>query len=276
MATQDQDPGKKPGIELHGAVWMTAGGASLGGKGRIGLLAKVAECGSITQAAKAFGMSYKAAWDAIDSMNNLAGEALVARSVGGKGGGGTSLTQRGQQLVANFRILEQEHQRFVEELSKQADGLASDYFLIRRMAMKTSAGNQFQGKITRIKAGAVNDEIELEVTGGQKIVATVSCESTEGLGLCLGMDAFALIPSASIMLVTDDTGAKFSARNRLSGTIDRVKTGAVNTEVLINLPGGGSVLAMVTNDSSERLGLVRGGFAAAIFKASSVVIGVPA
>lgn len=267
---------KNQGIELHGSVWMTAGGASLGGKGRIELLAKVVECGSITQAAKAFGMSYKAAWDAIDTMNNLAGEPLVARLVGGKGGGGTRLTQRGQQLVNNFRIIEKEHQRFVEELGKQAAGLANDYLLIRRMGMKTSARNQFQGRITCIKSGAVNDEIELEVTGGQKIVATVTCESTEGLGLSVGMDAFALIKSSSIILVTDDKDVKFSARNRLTGTIDRVKTGAVNTEVVINLPGGGSVSAIVTNDSSDSLGLLQGMFVSAIFKASSVIIGVPA
>lgn len=50
-------------IELQGAIWMTVGGANLGGPGLIALLAKIAECGSITQAAKAIKMSYKAAWE---------------------------------------------------------------------------------------------------------------------------------------------------------------------------------------------------------------------
>ena len=70
-------------IELKGTIWMTVGDANLGGPGRIALLAKIAECGSITQAAKAMKMSYKAAWDAVDAMNNLAGEPLVERSSGG-------------------------------------------------------------------------------------------------------------------------------------------------------------------------------------------------
>lgn len=74
--------GKKAGIELHGSIWMTVGGANLGGPGRIELLSRIADCGSITQAAKAIGMSYKAAWDAIDTMNNLAGEPLVERVTG--------------------------------------------------------------------------------------------------------------------------------------------------------------------------------------------------
>src|SRR5262245_66192052 len=94
------------GFGLKGAIWMTIGGATLGGNDRVALLASIADYGSITQAAKAVGVSYKAAWDAIDTMNNLAGEPLVERLAGGKGGGGTRLTQRGLQLVENFLTIE--------------------------------------------------------------------------------------------------------------------------------------------------------------------------
>ena len=267
---------KSKRIELRGSVWMTAGGENLGGPGRVSLLAMIAEHGSITQAAKAMGMSYKAAWDAIDTMNNLAREPLVERLSGGKGGGGTRLTRRGEQLVRNFRVIEQEHRRFIEQLDRQAEGIADDYLLIRRMIMKTSARNQFLGKVSNLKPGAVNDEVELEITGGQKIVAIITHESAESLGLKLGVDAFALIKASSIIVVTDDQGARFSARNRLSGTISRVQPGAVNTEVVIEPPGGGAVAAIVTNESSNTLDLRVGKQAAAIFKASSVIIGVPA
>ena len=102
-------------IELQGAVWMTVDGQNFGGSNRILLLAAIAQHGSITQAAKSIGMSYKAAWDAIDSMNNLAGEALVERVSGGKGGGGTRLTARGQKLVENFGHIEQAHRQFVAQ-----------------------------------------------------------------------------------------------------------------------------------------------------------------
>ena len=267
---------KDNSIALCGSVWMTVGGEYFGGAGRIELLAKIAECGSITRAAKAIKMSYKAAWDAIDAMNNLAGEPLVERLVGGKGGGGTRLTPRGEQLVENFRIIEREHRRFIEQLGRQADSLADDYVLIRRMGMNTSARNQFLGKVTVVKHGAVNDEIELEVTGGQTIVATVTHESTEGLGLRPGAEAFALVKSSSVIVVTDEAGARFSARNRLSGTITRIVPGAVNTEVVIDLPGGATVAAIVTNDSRQALDLAVGKTATAIFKASSMILGVPA
>ena len=263
-------------IELQGTIWMTVGGAHLGGPDRVALLASIADCGSITQAAKAVGISYKSAWDAINTMNNLAGEPLVERVAGGKGGGGTRLTPRGVKLVENFRIIDREHRRFLDLLGQQADGIADDYLLIRRMSMKTSARNQFLGKVTLVKSGAVNDEIELETAEGHKIVAIITHESATGLGLQLGAEAFALIKASSIIVVTDDEGARFSARNRLTGVVARVQTGAVNTEIVIDLPGGGSVAAIVTNESSNALGLAVGKSASAIFKASSVIVGIPA
>lgn len=266
----------QPPVELHGSIWMTVSGENFGGPGRIELLARIAECGSITQAAKAMKMSYKAAWDAIDAMNNLAGEPLVERLAGGKGGGGTRLTQRGEQLVANFRIIEREHRLFIEQLSRQADGITHDLLLIRRMNMRTSARNQFLGKVSAVRKGAINDEIDLSIAGGLTIVAIVTHESSEGLGLAVGGEAFALIKASSIIVVTDDQGARFSARNRLGGTVSRLQPGAVNTEVVIELPGGGAVAAVITNESRQALGLAVGTPATAIFKASSVILGVPA
>jgi len=262
-------------IELQGSVWLTIDGERFGGEQRVALLAKITECGSITQAAKAIGMSYKAAWDAIDAMNNLAGEPLVERVAGGKGGGGTRLTRRGEQLVENFRLIEREHLRFVEQLSRQATGIADDYLLIRRMGMKTSARNQFHGKVVRVTTGAVNDEIELKIAGGQTIIATVTHESTTELGLQPGAEALALVKSSSVILVSDEAGARFSARNRLTGTIARVHPGAVNTEVVLDLPGGAALAAIITNESSHDLGLAEGKTTTAIFKASSVIVGVP-
>ena len=263
-------------IELHGSLWMTVDGENFGGHGRVALLAKIAECGSITQAAKAMQMSYKAAWDAIDSMNNLAGEPLVERLTGGKGGGGTCLTERGERLVNNFRRIDQAHQRFVQELARQAGGLADDYLLIRRMGMKSSARNQFVGTVSRIAQGAVNDEVELSLSGGLKIVATVTHDSVQELGLALGSEAFALVKSSSIIVASEADDVRFSARNALAGTVSRVQAGAVNSEVVIELAGGIMVAAIITQHSAEALHLAVGQKASVLFKASSVILGVPA
>ncbi|MDD2711914.1 MAG: TOBE domain-containing protein [Simplicispira sp.] len=269
-------PSNDKPIELGGSVWLTVGGENLGGPGRMALLAQIAECGSITHAAKAIKMSYKAAWDAIDTMNNLAGEPLVARVAGGKGGGCTVLTRRGTQLVENFRLIEREHQRFVTQLGAQAQNMADDLLLIRSISMKTSARNHFVGPVSRVQPGAVNDEIEIQIAGGHPIVAIVTHASAQDLGLEVGAQAFALVKASSIVVVTQAQGAKFSARNRLTGTVARLVPGAVNTEVVIDLPGGGSVAAIITHESCSALALTEGAPATAIFKASSVIVGTPA
>jgi molybdate transport system regulatory protein len=262
-------------IALEGTVWMTVGGEQLGGTNRVGLLAALAQCGSITAAAKQVGLSYKAAWEAIDTMNNLAGEPLVQRSTGGKGGGGTRLTARGAQLVENFTMVEQLHHDFLERLNRQAAGVADDVALFSRFKMRTSARNQFFGTVTRVVPGAVNDEIELAIAGGQKIVAIVTRESTDNLALAPGRQVFALIKSSSVIVMTAGEGVRLSARNQLAGTVARLKRGAVNAEVVIALGGGGTVAATVTNESVDTLGLAEGLAATALFKASSVILGVP-
>ncbi len=263
-------------IELRGALWMTVDGENLGGPGRVALLARIGECGSITRAAKAMKMSYKAAWDAIDTMNTLAGEPLVERLTGGKGGGGTRLTRRGEQLVENFRIIEREHRRFVDDLGRQSDRIADDLLLIRRMGMRTSARNQFYGKIAALQPGAVNDEVVLEIPGGHRIVAIITRDSTRRLALQPGMEVFALIKASSVIVGAGDGDFPLSVRNRLAGTIARLNAGAVNDEVVIALEGGGTIAAIVSHGGSRALALAEGMRATALFDASSVILGVPA
>lgn len=259
-------------IALQGALWMTVNGQHFGGDDRMRLLACIADCGSISQAAKAVPMSYKTAWDAIDAMNTLAGEPLVERITGGKGGGGTRLTARGRQLLANYHTLQAEHQAFMRQLAAQAGGLADDYVLMRRMAMKSSARNQFLGKVLSVKEGVVNDEVTLQTATGLPIVATVTRDSRESLSLAPGVEAFALVKASSVILATQTAGARFSARNQLAGTVARVVSGAVSTEVTLALGRGASIAAVITHDSGDALGLQPGQPAVALFKASSVIV----
>jgi molybdate transport system regulatory protein len=263
-------------LSVGAELWLNLDGQALAGSRRVALLAEIARAGSITQAAKLVGLSYKGAWNAIEEMSNLAGEALLERMVGGKGGGFTRLTPRGAKLVRNFELICQEHARFVDRLNRQAGGLTDDYSLMESIAMKTSARNQFAGTVHAIRSGAINDEIVLAVIGGLHIVATVTRESRNELGLELGAKAFALVKASSIVLMTDAGGARLSARNQLTGTVSRVVPGAVNTEVVLQLPGGGSVAAVITNDSAIALALAVGSAATAVFKASSVIVGVAA
>ncbi|MBR7962115.1 TOBE domain-containing protein [Burkholderia vietnamiensis] len=275
----DASPPSSPAapLELGGELWLRAGEQTLGGATRIALLAAIGETGSITRAAKAVGLSYKAAWDAIDTMNNLAGEPLVMRSTGGKGGGGTTLTPRAMSLIAAFRAIEREHRRFIDAASAAVSGFDVDWALIGRIGMKTSARNQLFGKVESIVRGTVNDEVTLVLPGGQAIVAVLTHESADALGLQPGAAACALVKASWVVLAVDDDGEatlKVSARNQLRGTVDTVAAGAVNSEVTLALDGGGTLTAVVTNDSVRALQLDAGRRAIALFKASSVILAV--
>lgn len=142
--------------------------------------------------------------------------------------------------------------------------------------MKTSARNHFAGSVRAVRAGAINDEIELEVNDAVRIVATVTRESRSELGLEVGAAAFALVKASSVVVMVDADDVRLSARNQLSGRVAAVTPGAVNDQVVIDLDGGGRVAAIVTHESAASLGIAVGGRATAVFKASSVIVGVSA
>ena len=142
--------------------------------------------------------------------------------------------------------------------------------------MAISARNVFAGTVSEIREGAVNAEVSLAVTGGDVIVATVTLDSLKALGLAVGSAATAFVKAPSIMLVTGNDSVRFSARNHLKGSVSEVKTGAVNSEVVVKLAGGSEVKAIVTNDAVTDLGLAVGSAAGALFKAGSVILGVSA
>jgi molybdate transport system regulatory protein len=270
-------PRKPARLQLEGAVWLTHGGATIGGEDRMQLLRAVGDTGSITGAAQRVGLSYKGAWDAIEAMNTAAGEPLVERRTGGRGGGATRLTPHGQRLLERFGQLQAVHQRFVELLDDEAVDLDRAFSLLRVVNMKTSARNQFVGSVTAIRAGAVNDEVELTLPGGSRIVAQVTQQSTAALGLRTNTMAIALVKAPAVMLADNLQDVRLSARNHLAGTIAAIRPGAVNTEVEIELDrGDGRIVAIVTQGSALGLNLAVGDRATALFDASSVILAVTA
>jgi len=231
--------------------------------------------GSISSAATAMGMSYKAAWEAVESVNNLSEQPLVERKAGGQKGGGTTLTTYGRRVVGAYRRLEQEREQILKSLGGIVDDFDEYYHLIRRYDMKTSARNQFLGKVKSLKLGAVNAEVIVDIGGGDTLVAVITNESVGHLKLEIGSEAYALVKAPWVILTTSE-GCKTSARNELRGTVVRCQEGAVNGEVIIELAGGKTVSAIVTNDSIKTLGLKVGVKACALIKASHVILAVNA
>ena len=84
---------------------------------RIDILRQIGQGGSISQAARAVGVSYKAAWQAIDTLTNLAGVPLVHRAVGGAGGSGAALTEAGHALLAAADAMAQARAEVLQRLA---------------------------------------------------------------------------------------------------------------------------------------------------------------
>ena len=142
--------------------------------------------------------------------------------------------------------------------------------------MKVSARNVFTGTVKQIQEGSVNAEVLLSLAGGEELVAVVTLQSVKSLGLSVGAEAVALIKAPWVMLMTESSGFRLSARNCLEGKVTRVSDGAVNAEVVITLKGGTEVYSIVTREAVTELGLAEGVSASAVIKASHIILGVPA
>lgn len=140
--------------------------------------------------------------------------------------------------------------------------------------MKISARNILAGTVTKVVKGAVNAEVDLALQGGDKIAAVITNQSVDHLGLKQGNKAYAVIKASWVILGKDLHNVKLSTRNILCGTVSKVSPGAVNSEVELKLGGGNVLIATITMESVQSLGLREGEHACAAFKASSVIIGV--
>lgn len=259
--------------EISGHLELSRSGRRYLGGDRIALLDAIERLGSITRAAKEVGISYKTAWDAVDAMNNLAEHPLLLRATGGTHGGGTQLTQHGRDAVRLYRMLDKGYQRLIARMQAEVHDFDRLNELLKAITMKTSARNELRGIVKSVQTGAVNSEVIIDAGDGAEIIASITNGAVEQLRLKPGREAVALIKSSFIIL-SPDPHVRISARNRFRGVVTAVHTGAVNSEVRIQLEGGKTLNAIVTNESVAELGLVVGGVCCALVKASHVLVAV--
>jgi molybdate transport system regulatory protein len=106
-------------LRINGRIWLET--ISEGetqrflGIGRMELLGHIQQTGSINQAAKAMRMSYKRAWEMVQSMNKLADVPLVMTQTGGEKGGGAVVTPAGEVYLAKYQALQLRFQQFLSD-----------------------------------------------------------------------------------------------------------------------------------------------------------------
>jgi len=108
---------------------------------RIDILRRIGQAGSISEAARGAGVSYKAAWQALETLANLAGTPLVEKAVGGSGGGGAVLTPAGQRVLQAADELARARQDVLARLGSSGDAAGRPG--MAALALRTSMRNQF-------------------------------------------------------------------------------------------------------------------------------------
>ena len=102
-------------------MWIDGPEGTFLGYGRVVLLERIRDCGSISAAARSMEMSYRHAWELVDSMNSRSKKPVVKKTTGGRGGGGTVLTPAGESAIAEFHRLNEAFRIFLEQKTTGLD-----------------------------------------------------------------------------------------------------------------------------------------------------------
>ena len=226
---------QRAGFQKTGYRLADALGNDLGDK-RLDILRRIGETGSISSAARAAGVSYKAAWQAIDTLANLAGTPLVDTAVGGSGGGGARLTEAGHRLIGVAERLAAARAAVLAELAE----------------LPSSAGN---GNIRRDHDHDRDHDRDRDQ------------DRTGSRG---GRDSLSTTPAAVAVL-----GLRTSLRNQLPCEVVTVRSVGALVRVTMRLADGSTLASRITRESAELLELRARLPVLALCKATAVTMASP-
>ncbi len=207
---------------------------------RVRLLEEIQREGSISKGAKAAGISYKTAWDAVKEMNELADQPLVTSGAGGKGGGGARLTDYGNRVLKIYGLLNRIERMAVDALQDENASLDSLLAVVSRFGLQTSARNQFFAYVQSVGRDDLSHQVSLTLNGGAHILADITERSCQRLGLAPGKEVLALIKAPWVSIERDPVHSS----NSLSGVVQQVIAGDRFNEVILTLDQGGDICAL--------------------------------
>lgn len=234
---------------------------------RIDILRRIGEVGSISEAARGAGVSYKAAWQALETLSNLAGTPLIEKSVGGSGGGGAMLTPAGRRVLEAAAKLTQARAEVLALLEHESPGLQGAPSLAA-LGLRTSMRNQFPGKVKSLATQEGLIRVELILPNGAALFSRITRESAQLLGLERGLPVLALCKATAVQIAKRiELGP---SHNVLQGTVTRMSRSAKGGEVALLLEGGVNLVGF----AQAGHGLKVGQSAMACVEESGVVVAI--
>lgn len=240
----------------------------------IDLLSAIEQSGSLNQAAKKMGLSYKGAWQIIERVNNSAPKALITTMTGGSKGGGSCLTETGRGLLMLFKELQQQHNVFLAQLNQNLANNPDIVLLLQRLVVKTSAKNQLFGRVLDIQIGKINAEIIVKLKGDLQIVVATDLNVLNELDVKSGADTVLLINGEDLTLIANDMNHHFSARNQIVCSVLLIQEKLNFHEITVLLPNGDTLITTITFESLMNLNLSVGSSVLIIFKANAPILGI--
>ena len=211
---------------------------------RLQVLRALGECGSISQAARLVGVSYKAAWQALDTLSNLSGVPVVQKSVGGAGGGGAKLTEAGQELLRAAQAMAQAKGAVMQQLQGKVS--------VQRLGIQTSMRNQWPCVVQEVDIAGPLALVHLQSNRGSlPVTARITAESAQLLGLASGMPVLALCKATAVEVLAAMPQAGV---NTWVGKASRVTQGQLGDEVAVHMPGGVQWVGFAPAGSGLRAG----------------------
>ncbi|BAP88512.1 molybdenum-binding protein, N-terminal:Molybdenum-pterin binding protein [Burkholderiales bacterium GJ-E10] len=250
---------------------------------RIRLLEAIERHGSLTRAAKAVPLSYKAAWDAVEAMNAAAGEAVVERVTGGRHGGGTTVTPYGARLVAMYRAIERDYQEALAQIAEQLgdpsireDRNGDEWRFreaLRERLLRTSARNRFSGPIAAMIEGPSGIDVRIRIAGGVELSSLVTRASVESLDLRIGARVSVFFKAASVRILADGDACPADYRC-LAGTVTAIREGPAHADLEITPTGcaAETIAAMVACETLQGGGLQVGSACRVAVDPSTVIL----
>lgn len=235
---------------------------------RLEVLRSMHHAGSISEAARANGVSYKAAWQALETLSNLAGVALVEKAVGGSGGGGAKLTPAGLRVLEAADLLSAAREKALAQFVRSADGLGLNLRGIAGMGLRTSMRNQLPCQVKGIRASKGAATVALELPDGQQLSSKITLESLQLLNLQPGQKVLAMFKATAVTVAPSIVG--IGAVNLLRGKVVRRGSGAAGVEVSLQITPGLGLVGFADTESPLKLRQT----AMAAIEPNAVVIGL--
>jgi len=218
---------------------------------RLEVLRAMHTAGSISEAARANGVSYKAAWQAIETLSNLAGVPLVEKAVGGSGGGGAKLTAEGLQVLEAADLLHAAREQALAQIEEAPSGTSLDLRRIAAVGLRTSMRNQLPCTVQDIRPTRSAVLVVLALANSQELCARITLESLQLLDLKPGRKVLALFKATAVTVAPLIVAQ--GDINLMRGSVVRRGTGPAGVEVSLQIAPGIAVVGFADAQCSLRL-----------------------